>query len=106
MSRTPAALAGGVQPNPNWGIIRDLRLPLPSLEEQHEVLRVIQVALSWIDRLTSEAVSARKLVDHLNQGLAKAFRGELAPQIRTMKPRACCWRGSGRNALLRKARKS
>jgi type I restriction enzyme, S subunit len=31
--------------------------------------------------LTSEATSARKLIDHLDQAvLAKAFRGELVPQ--------------------------
>jgi type I restriction enzyme S subunit len=38
-------------------------------------------AFTWIDRLASEATSARKLIDHLDQAvLAKAFRGELVPQ--------------------------
>jgi hypothetical protein len=35
----------------------------------------------WIDRLASEATSARKLIDPLDQAvLAKTFRGELVPQ--------------------------
>jgi hypothetical protein len=34
-----------------------------------------------LDRLAAETTSARKLIDHLDQAiLAKAFRGELAPQ--------------------------
>jgi len=43
--------------------------------------RKIDIALRWVDRLTSEATNARKLIDHLDQAvLAKAFRGELVPQ--------------------------
>ncbi len=35
----------------------------------------------WIDRLAKETASSHKLVDQLDQAvLAKAFRGELAPQ--------------------------
>ncbi|MNY81808.1 Type-1 restriction enzyme EcoKI specificity protein [compost metagenome] len=38
-------------------------------------------AFIWIDRLTVDATSARKLIDHLDQALlAKAFKGELVPQ--------------------------
>ena len=41
----------------------------------------METALAWIDRLAAEATSARKLIDHLDQGvLVKAFRGELVPQ--------------------------
>ncbi|WP_287361550.1 hypothetical protein [Mesorhizobium sp.] len=37
--------------------------------------------MDWINRLASEATSARKLIDRLDQAvLAKAFRGELVPQ--------------------------
>src|SRR5262249_22083599 len=37
--------------------------------------------LTWVNRLASEATSAHKLIDHLDQAvLAKAFRGELVPQ--------------------------
>ena len=49
--------------------------------EQQEIVRRVEVALTWIDRLAAEATSARKLVDRLDQAiLAKAFRGELVPQ--------------------------
>jgi type I restriction enzyme S subunit len=73
--------AGGVQPNLNLGIIREWRISLPSCEEQAEIVRRIEVAFAWIDRLASEATSARKLIDRLDQSvLAKAFRGELVPQ--------------------------
>jgi type I restriction enzyme S subunit len=44
-------------------------------------VRRVDLAFAWIDRLASEATSARKLIDHLDQAvLAKAFRGELVPQ--------------------------
>ena len=47
----------------------------------------VAVALNWIDRLASEAKSARKLIDHLDQAiLAKAFVGELVPQDPTDEP--------------------
>jgi type I restriction enzyme, S subunit len=36
---------------------------------------------AWINRLSAESNSARKLIDHLDQAiLAKAYRGELVPQ--------------------------
>jgi type I restriction enzyme S subunit len=54
---------------------------LPPLLEQHEMVRRIEQAFSWIDHLGSEAAGARNLIDHLDQGiLAKAFRGGLVPQ--------------------------
>lgn len=50
-------------------------------DEQTEIVRRIESAFSWIDRLASEATSARRLIDHLDQAvLNKAFRGELVPQ--------------------------
>lgn len=56
-------------------------VPLPCLPEQKEVSRRIGMAMSWIDRVATEATSARKLIDRLDQAvLAKAFRGELVPQ--------------------------
>jgi type I restriction enzyme S subunit len=54
---------------------------LPSLPEQNEIVRRIETAFAWIDRLAREAQSARKLIDRLDQAiLSKAFRGELVPQ--------------------------
>jgi type I restriction enzyme S subunit len=58
-----------------------LGIPAFSLPEQSEIIRRIQSAFVWIDRLAADATSARKLIDHLDQSvLAKAFKGELVPQ--------------------------
>jgi type I restriction enzyme, S subunit len=69
------------QPNINAPAIVSIKLPVPKPELQTQIVRRIQSAFTWIDRLASEAGSARKLIDHLDQAiLAKAFRGELVPQ--------------------------
>ncbi|RWP94189.1 restriction endonuclease subunit S [Mesorhizobium sp.] len=79
--------AGGVQPNLNLGIIKRLPLFLPPKPEQHQIVRKIEIAMDWIDRLASDATSARKLIDRLDQAvLAKAFRGEFVPQDPTDEP--------------------
>lgn len=60
---------------------RDFTIPVPSVGEQQEIVHQIEAAFAWVDRLSSEASIARKLIDHLDQAiLAKAFRGELVPQ--------------------------
>ena len=61
--------------------IRALHICLAPVLEQAEIVRRIEAAFAWIDRLASETKSARGLIDHLDQAiLAKAFRGELVPQ--------------------------
>lgn len=67
--------------NINSRQIEQLPIRLTGLDEQDEIVRRIETAFTWIDRLASEATSARKLIDQLDQAvLAKAFRGELVPQ--------------------------
>jgi type I restriction enzyme S subunit len=67
--------------NINSTQIEQLPIKLTGLDEQNEIIRRIDVAFAWIDRLASEATSARRLIDRLDQSvLAKAFRGELVPQ--------------------------
>jgi type I restriction enzyme S subunit len=69
------------QKNINLDVLSRIRLPVAPLDEQREIVARIEKAFSWIDRLGSEVVNARKLIDHLDQAvLAKAFRGELVPQ--------------------------
>ncbi|WP_409560319.1 restriction endonuclease subunit S [Hyphomicrobium sp. MC8b] len=69
------------QANVNGTKLRQLGVPVMPPDEQAEVTRLINIAFAWIDRLSHEAVSAHKLIDHLDQAvLAKAFRGELVPQ--------------------------
>jgi|SRR5579862_439752 len=61
--------------------LKQLPLPLPSIPEQHIISARVGRAFAWIDRLASEAASARGLIDHLDQAvLAEAFRGELVLQ--------------------------
>lgn len=53
----------------------------PETNRQLEIANWIEAAFAKIDRLASEATSARRLIDRLDQAvLAKAFRGELVPQ--------------------------
>jgi type I restriction enzyme S subunit len=53
----------------------------PSLDEQRSIAHHVHATLNHIDRLAGQAMSARKLIDHLDQAiLAKAFRGALVPQ--------------------------
>ena len=69
------------QPSLSMGAIRSTPIAIPALAEQGEIVRRIEIAFDWIDRLALETASARKLIDHLDQAiLARAFRGELVPQ--------------------------
>lgn len=55
--------------------------PVPTISEQHEIVRRIDAAFSWLDRVSSEHAQAEHLLPKLDQAiLAKAFRGELVPQ--------------------------
>jgi type I restriction enzyme, S subunit len=58
-----------------------LPIPLCAKPEQIAIVRLVENAFVWIDRLASEPTRARKLIDHLDQAiLSKAFRGELVHQ--------------------------
>ncbi len=73
--------------NVNAQELQNLALPLPSIAAQKERIVSIVSAFTWIDRLTGEANSARKLIDYLEQSvLAKAFKGELVLQDPTDEP--------------------
>lgn len=80
--RERATGTAGNMPKINGGTLRSLPVPLPStVGERQQIVRRIDTAFTWIDRLAADATSARKLIDHLDQAiLAKAFRGELVPQ--------------------------
>jgi type I restriction enzyme S subunit len=72
---------GNNQPALNKNRVQRLLLPLPPTAEAVEIAKLVETAFALIDRLASEATSARKLIDHLDQTvLAKAFKGELVPQ--------------------------
>lgn len=56
-------------------------IPIRLLEEQHEIVRRVEMLFAFADRLEARYTAARKQVDQLTPALlAKAFRGELVPQ--------------------------
>jgi type I restriction enzyme S subunit len=70
---------GVSQSNVNSKKLSAFSFPLPSVEEQHEIVRRIEAAFAHIDRAAAEAARATALLDRLDQAtLAKAFRGELS----------------------------
>jgi type I restriction enzyme, S subunit len=72
---------GATGPRITLSQLKAFRFSLPNIVEQEEVVRCIEAAFAWTDRLAADAISARKLIDHLDLAvLAKAFRGELVPQ--------------------------
>lgn len=69
------------QPNINAQTIRGIKLQLPSVEEQSEIVRRVEQLFAFADQLEAKVASAKSRIDHLTQSiLAKAFRGELVPQ--------------------------
>jgi type I restriction enzyme S subunit len=61
--------------------LRGIGFALPSIEEQHEIVRRTQRLFTLADHLEARLTAARKIVDRLTPALlAKAFRGELVPQ--------------------------
>lgn len=79
--RANATGTAGNMPKINGTTVRETRVPAPLLEEQREIVRRIESAFAKIDRLANEARRALELVGRLDEAiLAKAFRGELAPQ--------------------------
>src|SRR4028119_775664 len=61
--------------------IRLMPIPLPSLQEQKQILSKLECYLSTAKKLVSSHRMSCEQIDILNQSiLAKAFRGELVPQ--------------------------
>jgi type I restriction enzyme S subunit len=58
-----------------------IRLPLPSIAEQAEIVRRVEALFTLADRIEQRYKTARAQVEQLTPALlAKAFRGELVPQ--------------------------
>ncbi len=66
--------------NINSEEVQALRLLLPSLPEQNEIVRRVESLFTLADRIEARFLEGRKRVDSITQAiLAKAFRGELVP---------------------------
>lgn len=63
------------------GRFGEVEFPLPSMEEQTEIVRRVETLFAFADRLEARYTAARAQVEKLTPSLlAKAFRGELVPQ--------------------------
>jgi type I restriction enzyme S subunit len=66
--------------NLNLEILRGLAIPRPSLEEQREIVRQVNVLSQLADRVEQRVASISARTSRLSQSIfAKTFRGELVP---------------------------
>ncbi|HIA2325926.1 restriction endonuclease subunit S [Escherichia albertii] len=78
---------GGTMDILNLGILKELPIPLPSLEEQHEIVRRVEQLFAYADTIEKQVNNALARANNLTQSiLAKAFRGELTAQWRAENP--------------------
>jgi type I restriction enzyme, S subunit len=71
---------GVTRPGFNTMLLEMIRLPLPSMLEQREILARVKVLFEIADSIEARLTTVRKYSDALTQSiLAKAFRGELVP---------------------------
>ncbi|MBC7965764.1 MAG: restriction endonuclease subunit S [Fuerstia sp.] len=77
MARSKATVG---QHNLTLELARNLRVPLPPLSEQQEIVRRVEKLFAFADQIEARLRQAQAHVDRLTQSLlAKAFRGELVP---------------------------
>jgi len=68
------------QKNINIAILSDVAVPIPPIEEQHEIVRSVEALFKLADANEKRVEAATKRADKLTQAiLGKAFRGELVP---------------------------
>ncbi len=61
--------------------LRSIEMPWPIQSERAEIVRRIESAFSWLDRMAADHAAAARYLPKLDAAiLAKAFRGELVPQ--------------------------
>jgi type I restriction enzyme, S subunit len=79
--------AGVAQQKISLKRFRTMPIPIPPLEEQHEIVRRVEALFAKADRIEAQYKTARQQVDRLTPALlAKAFRGQLVPQDPTDEP--------------------
>ena len=75
------AVHGATRPRISLSHLKQFEIELPPLEEQAEIVRRIESAFGWLDRMSADHAAAARLLPKLDAAiLAKAFRGELVPQ--------------------------
>ncbi|HAW1448861.1 TPA: restriction endonuclease subunit S [Escherichia coli] len=67
--------------------VKNCKLTLPALAEQHEIVRRVEQLFAYADTIEKQVNNALARVNNLTQSiLAKAFRGELTTQWRAENP--------------------
>ncbi|MCX9064565.1 restriction endonuclease subunit S [Citrobacter portucalensis] len=78
---------GSTAPRINMSDIKSYPIPLPPLQEQHEIVRRVEQLFAYADTIEKQVNNALTRVNSLTQSiLAKAFRGELTAQWRAENP--------------------
>ncbi|MBA0170885.1 restriction endonuclease subunit S [Pectobacterium versatile] len=78
---------GVAQQGINLADIRRLVVPLPTQQEQHEIVRRVEQLFAYADTIEKQVNTSLARVNNLTQSiLAKAFRGELTTQWREENP--------------------
>ena len=76
-----ASSGGTGQPYVNQDILNEVDFQLPAITEQRDIIRRIETAFAWLDRVATEDANASRLLPKLDHAiLTKAFRGELVAQ--------------------------
>jgi len=79
--------SGGNQPNLNLSKVRSINVPLPTMDEQIEIVRRVDALFSVANQLEQKLESVHARIDKLTPSiLAKAFRGELVSQAPNDEP--------------------
>ncbi len=79
-----------------------LPIPLPTIEEQTEIVRRVEKLFAYADKVEAEVNAAQERVNKITQSiLAKAFRGELTAKWREQNPELISGENSA-EALLEK----
>lgn len=69
--------------------VKGFPIPVCPLEEQAEIVRRIESAFGWLDRMAADHAAAARLLPKLDAAiLAKAFQGKLVPQDPNDEPAA------------------
>ncbi|HAO9127479.1 restriction endonuclease subunit S [Escherichia coli] len=75
------------QKNINLKVLNELKLPIPDIKEQREIVRRVEQLFAYADTIEKQVNNALARVNNLTQSiLAKAFRGGLTAQWRVENP--------------------
>jgi type I restriction enzyme S subunit len=78
--QTEEGAIGSTRAGFNTNLLAELDVPLPPLDEQREIVRIVGALFRFGDAIDNRVTTGATLVNKLTQSiLAKAFRGELVP---------------------------